>query len=349
MKNLLRLLVFAVAATAALALSGTAMAQSYTSPRLVVDNPSERVSGGGPVRISVSVARTDLPTAQVRIYVPTGYNVSLVHPAGTQLGTVSGQVNATAAGPDVVIPVEGPIQAQPAANFTAPAAQCLGPGAKVDAVWLLVLGAAGQTLNVPMYVTTLTEDPTAGRFAVARLTVCLPPPATAQFGAKLLSAQLNVQNVFTNPAAAGSYRWRALFTPYASNAGPANPAGTVEAQSIDHLPVRVAIAGRARGRNITIVGALAEVRAPVARATVQIWAGTRAGRLVRLGTLRTNNRGLFGGVVRVRRAGTYFFQARATRAARSGTCTATFPQFACVGATIAAFNVRSATIRVRVR
>ena len=72
--------------------------------------------------------------------------------------------------------------------------------------------------------------------------VCLPPPdippgtpGRAQFGAKLLTAVFD-SSAITEPTATGDYRWTSPFTPYTPTKGTPNAAGTVETQSISHIP-----------------------------------------------------------------------------------------------------------------
>jgi hypothetical protein len=63
-------------------------------------------------------------------------------------------------------------------------------------------------------------------------------PGRAQFGAKLLSATFAVSAI-TQPTASGDFRWTSLWTPYNPGKGTPNAAGSVEAQSIRHIPTQV--------------------------------------------------------------------------------------------------------------
>jgi hypothetical protein len=78
-----------------------------------------------------------------------------------------------------------------------------------------------------------------------KLVVCLPPPdvpagtpGRATFGAKLLSASFT-SSAIIQPVASGDYRWTSLWTPYNPGKGTVNAAGSVEVQSIRHLPTQV--------------------------------------------------------------------------------------------------------------
>jgi hypothetical protein len=226
---------FACAVFSTLAFASSAFA-SY-APKLVVASLTPQTAGAGPVRIGAVVANADDPTARVQIYVPAGYQIG-TPTAGTTLGNVT----ATAAAADLggaILPLTGTLQAV-APNPTG-AAQC---GVSAAQYWNLQLSAAGQTLNIPLYVVTASAAETAAGYQ-AKLVVCLPPPdvpsgtpGRAQFGAKLLSASFGVSAI-TQPATAGDYRWSSLFTPYNPGKGTVNAAGTVETQALQHNPTEL--------------------------------------------------------------------------------------------------------------
>jgi hypothetical protein len=232
MRKSTRLALFACAVFSTLAFSSSAFA-SY-APKLVVASLTPQAASAAPVRIGAVVANADDPTARVQIYVPAGYQIG--SPAA---GTTIGNVTATAAAADLggaILPLTGTLQAV-AANPTG-AAQC---GVAAAQYWNLQLTAAGQTLNIPLYVVTASAAETAAGYQ-AKLVVCLPPPdvpsgtpGRAQFGAKLLSASFGVSAI-TQPTTAGDYRWTSLFTPYNPGKGTVNAAGTVETQALQHNP-----------------------------------------------------------------------------------------------------------------
>lgn len=240
MRNTISVAVAACAALAALALAGTALA-AYTSPKLAAS-----VQGGG-MRIGAVVANTDDPTARAAIYIPNGYTLS-APAAGAKLGTVT----ATAAAADLggaILPLTGELDAVDPNTLTAAQKQgiaiCLN-GATASQTWVLHLTAAGQTLDVPMLVVPAVAQEAAVGYQ-AKLLVCLPPPdvpsgtpGRAQFGAKLLSATFGVSAI-TAPTTAGDSRWTAVFTPYNPGVGTVNAAGTVETQSIVHVPTKLTL------------------------------------------------------------------------------------------------------------
>ena len=236
MKKSIRTALFMCAVLSTLAFANAAFA-SY-SPRLVVAGLTPQAAGGGgPVRIGAVVSNADDPTAKVQIYIPTGYQIGT--PA---VGTKLGDVTATASAVDLggaILPLTGELQSV-AAN-PAGAAQC---GVAAAQYWNLHLTAAGQILDVPMYVVTASAgEQTAGY--QAKLVVCLPPPdippgtpGRAQFGAKLLTASFGVSAI-TEPTATGDFRWTSLFTPYTPTKGTPNAAGTVETQALQHIPTQI--------------------------------------------------------------------------------------------------------------
>src|SRR6476619_1856080 len=237
MRKSIRTALFACAVLSTLAFAGSAFA-AYTSPKLVVASLTPQAAGsGGPVRVGVTVANTDDPTAKVQIYIPAGYQIG-TPAAGTKLGDVT----ATAAAADLggaILPLTGELQAV-AANPTG-AAQCQVAASQY---WNLHLTAAGQTLDIPLYVVAANANEMASGYQ-AKLVVCLPPPdvpagtpGRATFGAKLLSASF-VASAITQPVASGDYRWTSLSTPYNPGKGTPNPAGTVETQSIRHSPTQI--------------------------------------------------------------------------------------------------------------
>ena len=233
MKKSVRVGLVAAAALAALAFAGSALASF--NPKLVVSTASG-AAGGGATRIGVLVGASDDPTAEAQIFVPQGYSIS-TPAAGTKLGTVT----ATAAAADLggtVLPLTGELDAiAPNSTTTADAQQC---GVNPAQTWDLHLSAAGQVLDIPMFVVA-TAAPVVAAGYTNELIVCLPPPdvpagtpGRAVFGAKLLSATFT-SSAITEPAS-GQYRWTSLWTPYVPNTGKPNPAGTVETQSVRNIP-----------------------------------------------------------------------------------------------------------------
>lgn len=244
MKKTIRFAMLLGASFASLAFAGTALAAF--SPKLIVSSTTPQAAGGGgPVRIGVLANNGDDPTARVTIYVPTGYQLD-----SRAVGTKLGDVTATASAADLggaVLPLAGQLNVVDPNSFTAAQkagmTQCL-QGATQSQTWDLQLTAAGQTLDIPMYVLAGTASEVASGYQT-KLLVCLPPPdvpagtpGRAQFGAKLLSATFSVSAI-TQPAASGDFRWTSLWTPYNPGKGTVNAAGSVEAQAVRHIPTQV--------------------------------------------------------------------------------------------------------------
>jgi hypothetical protein len=234
MNRTVRAAMLVTALLAALAFAGSAFASF--APKLLAKHAASGVS------VSVSVGNNDDPTAKVSIYVPSGYTLN--PPA---LGTKLGDVSATASAADLggaVLPLTGELDSIAQSSLTAAQQAseqlCLG-GATPAAIWDMHLTAAGQTLDIPLYVLpTSGVEATAG---AAKIVVCLPPPDVpasnpnrAVFGAKLLSASFTTSGL-TPPSSNGDFRWTSLWTPYTPGAGTPNAAGSVEAQSIVHSPI----------------------------------------------------------------------------------------------------------------
>lgn len=238
MKKAIRFATLAGAVFASLAFAGTALASF--APKLVVSSLTPQATGSGPVRLGVVVSNSDDPTAKVSIYVPTGYQIGSPA-AGTKLGDVTATASAADLG-GAVLPLTGELDAiAPTAATNTAAAQC---GVSPSQTWDLHLTAAGQTLDIPLFVVAGAAPEAAAGYQT-KLVVCLPPPdvpvgtpGRATFGAKLLSASFSASAI-TQPVASGDYRWTSLWTPYNPGKGTPNAAGSVEVQSIRHIPTQI--------------------------------------------------------------------------------------------------------------
>jgi hypothetical protein len=244
MTKRIRAVVAAGALFAALATAGSAWA-SY-APKLLVKSASGATNGL--VTVTATVGATDDATARAQIYVPAGYTIATSTPAGTKLGAVTAQASAADLN-NTILTLTGELDA--IAPNAAAQAQC--GVASAAATWDMHLDAAGQTLDIPVYVVQNTGA--EATVSPTKLVVCLPPPdvpvgtpGRSAFGAKLISASFT-SSAIVSPTTLGSYRWTSLWTPYTPAKGTPNAAGSVETQALVRLPANVQISGLKRIRH----------------------------------------------------------------------------------------------------
>ncbi|HEX9415299.1 MAG TPA: hypothetical protein VF895_01165 [Gaiellaceae bacterium] len=310
MRKRIRLGLLAVAGVGALAFAGVALA-AY-SPALTV---SEGVTDTGSLttEIAFSQSNSDDPTARLVILAPLGFTATLNQSPGTQIGTLDGSVFAGALG-GAIVPVTGTVTVGDPTNATlmGAASQCTGVAAH-QAIWLLNVTAAGQSLPapVPLYVDPTTGTPFAA-FASTSTVLCLPHPTLATFQIKLLSATLHIGGVYDNPATPGSYRWTAINTPWDPATPKINAAGTIETQSVERTPVETSFSGKLvtktkrvkHGKHLDLLysysaklsGKVTAGGDPAADANVDLFAGTK-----KIATLTTNSSGSFSKTVALKK------------------------------------------------
>lgn len=332
--------VFVGLASAAALIAVPSALAAYTSAKLEVRR------AGTATTIKATLSPDDDPTASVRIYAPTGTQLTTTQAPGTMLGPVRAIVKALdLAGAD--LPLEGqllvaaPGQVPPAAQ-----AACL-QGVAPLATWVMVLTAAGQTLTVPTYLVATTGAQTA--LGPGYIQVCLPPPdvpagtpGRATFGAKLYSAELSISGVFSAvPVGA----WVSFWTPYTPLVGQVNIAGTVASPAAVAAGA-VTVAAKTRGRGATVTGRVTQAGQARGGATVSIFGGARASGLKRLGRAQVKANGTFTFAAKT---GTFFrANAVAASAAAAPLCTALGAALAptpCVNPTTNGFTVQSKVVR----
>ena len=191
----------AAAALATLAFANAAFAANTGS--IAIWHTPMVLAGSQSTTIHVTVPQSTDPIAATNIYVPSGYGVNVGQPAGTSIGTV----DATAFSRDnsLTLPLSGTVVTDNPANFTAQSTLCAHTPTS-QAVWILNLSVAGNTLQVPLYVNPTTGPEQA--LGAYKLSICLPPPdvpvgtpGRAPQGAQLLDALITVNGVFTTPTA----------------------------------------------------------------------------------------------------------------------------------------------------
>jgi hypothetical protein len=194
--------------------------------------------------IDFSVPAGAAATAKLVVYVPSGYTADLGQAAGTKIADAAAVVDASG----TALTLQGQVTTDTPAKYASDArAQACAPGTHA-AVWVLQLPTATQTLSIPIFV-----DPTSGAetaFGSYKLQSCFASPYVpeaqggAPFGAKVTEADLDFLSVFTNPAKAAVYGWRALVTPYTAGTATPNAAGTYELRSYAYLPVAFTVKAR---------------------------------------------------------------------------------------------------------
>ena len=316
----------ALAVVVALVAVPSALA-AYASPKLEV-----RYTGSTGVVIKLTQAEADDPTAAAVILAPEGTQVTANQAPGALLGHVEALVIATGVG-NAQLPISGQLLvAAPGQVAQAVIDACL-EGSVPTATWIMALSAAGQSINLPVFLAV--EDGVAGIF------VCLPHPTQATFGAKVVSAELTVNGVFSQTAGV----WVSAWAPYDA-AGALNANGIVVSPA-GVLPGTVTATARRRGLGANLTGRVTQA-GPVANVAVTIFSGQRANRLRRIGRVRTNRAGSF--TFRAR-TGT-FFRASVNVAAGPAPviCQAIAEAIApipCVNPTINGFAVQSRVARKR--
>jgi hypothetical protein len=358
MRRWTRVAVLGCAGAFALVAAGQALA-AYT-PKLVVQ------MGDAGTTIKLAIPSTDDPTANLTFFAPAGTSANLSATAGSTIGTVEAKATAAALG-GATLPLTGTVQARAASGTylsngqqvpLAAAATACTKTATHAAYWVLVLTAAGQTLEVPLLVDPVSTAPLSTAVAYS-LTVCLPPsdiqgPGGAAFGAKVFEASFTVKGVFS-PTTSGDNVWRLLATPYNPGKGTPNAAARVETQSlVESGTVTLGVPSRTLTRlaaAFRVSGTVKTSGLSDSTATVSLARRSTATRLsvfahppVRAGTYTAR----FAIRRLPQRAQTYFIQAAATAAQRdlaTTACKATFG-VPCIGATASGFAAKSSMRKI---
>lgn len=341
MKKGFRSWALALAALAALALASTAAA-AYTTAKLSV------TYSGTTTRIVATSAVGDDATARAAIVIPNGTTINASAAPGTKVGTAKAQVSALALG-GALLPLEGDIIVAPPGAVPAPQIVGCTGGVAPQAILLLVLQAAGQTLNLPAYILPTSGAQTA--IGSAQLVFCLPPPdipvdkGGATFGAKFLSADLTLNGVFS-PVAQGA--WVGFWTPWQAGNGQVNAAGTVASPAVI-APGAITLAGKKVKGRTTLAGRLTQGGTGVIN-RIQIWGAVGKAALKPLRTVTSKQTTGAFALVLPKSAKQTTFQARAVVVGRNAP--ALCSQFAslpvpCVNATVNGFTATSKAVTVR--
>jgi hypothetical protein len=307
--------------------------------------------------LNYSQAATDDAPAAITFWVPTGFTALLSFPEGEVIGTASGEaVAADLAGTRLTL--KGNITnalatttisfAGSTVALSSLATLCTGT-ATHTAYWVVNFTASGQALQVPAYVDDIPITSPLADIANTTIKICLPPPdvpagtpGRASLGAKVTSATLSPDTFSAPPA---WYRWLMTATPYSPGTGKANPAGSVELQSLDRTPQELSLKAtkvKGKAKTVLVTGKVSSGGKGVAGADVKVMIGTKV-----VGSTKSRAGGAYAVRVVLPRASATL-RATATAPVRAGgTCTATFPPIPCAGATTAGFSVKSAAVRVK--
>ena len=341
MKQKIWTIAVGLAALAALVVVPTAMA-AYTSPKLEI---TQTATG---VVVRATLSSNDDPTARVGIIAPTGTQLTTNQAPGTVLGPVKAVVKALdLAGAD--LPLEGQlVVAAPGQIPAATVAQCTQNVTPI-ATWVMVLSAAGQTLQVPTYLVPTTGAQQAA--GPAYIAICLPPPdvpagtpGRATFGAKVYQAELTINGVFSKTTVGA---WISSWVPYTPGAGVPNAGGVVVAPAAI-APGAVTISAKRSGRGAVVTGSVTQAGQPRGGATVTVFGGTVKSKLTTRKRVTVSASGKFAAKFAV---GTFFrADAVATGGAAPPLCTQLQPLIGstpCVNPTVNGFTAKSKVVSKR--
>jgi hypothetical protein len=333
-------LVAILSAFGAAALAGAALA---AGPTLSVAATTSEYSAAGSTIIRFEDTGQD-PTASIDVFAPAGFGVDLGQPFGSTIGVLDGHVS-TQTSTDTR--VAGLIRNVDPASATGPGA-CTPDRAVHDAVWTVNLNSSGTAVGrVTLYVDHAGESQSAD-FS-ARVRACLEDPAMA--GYRLLRATFTLNGVFSNPGAAGEYRWTTILRTLSQV-----PTVPLQSQTIVSLPPKLTLARkliRPKGRYgrtfIRLFGTVATNGRGVPGVRVQVLAGAKATVLTHLTYATSFGGGKFEVVAPLK--GNKVFRARISAPLREGALSRCErfdlqPDAVCSSLTLAPFTAQSPTVKV---
>ena len=325
---------------ASLVLAGSAMA----APRLIVSQTQSQTSPQ--VTITLRQKATDRQPARAAVFVPAGYRIDVTKPAGSVIGSASGNffLRDQADQPQLVT---GDIVVAP--STTKAPASCAA-GTNHRAVWTIRLSGGSVKLEIPVFVNPAQGSETA--FGAQSLVLCFGPSDVGKgvagrspSGAQLLRLAVTLDGVLTPPV--GATRWTATVTPYRPRTGSAATSSTVELRSFVG-PGGVVFRARRVNRSrhlFRFSGRVTQAGMPVSGVVVHITVNGRS-----RFTAITQGNGGFRITRRVGGRGSSVFRAIVIAGMRDitavGCSTSTRPGIACVSATSSPFRVLSRIVRV---
>jgi hypothetical protein len=285
------------------------------------------------------------PAASIDVFAPVGYTINLDQPIGSTFGNADARASTPTS---TEIRLTGLVKNGDPAAYAATAASCTPDRATHDAVWTTNLNAGGTQLGRLVLFVDRPAPPQASDYSV-RIRACLDDPAVSGF--RLLRAALSLNGVFSNPGAAGEYRWTAILRTFSPL-----PSPPLENQTIVSLPPKLTLARKVirpngrRGRAfIRLSGAVTAYARGVSGVRVELLGGPRAGSLTHLTYATSFARGKYALVAPLR--GNRVFRARVVAPLRAGPlsrCDSFKLQLdaVCSGLTLAPFAAQSPTVRV---
>jgi hypothetical protein len=325
-----------ISALAALAAAASALA---AGPTLSVSATTSEFAAAASTIFRFDDTGQD-PTASIDVYAPAGFGVDVDQPIGSTIGALDGHISTSTS---IDTRVTGLIKnADPVTN---PGTGCAPDRTVHDAVWTVNLNTGGATVGHLV----LYADRSSSADYAARIRLCLDDPATA--GYRLLHASLTINGVFTNPTAAGEYRWTTILL--TQSQVPSPPA---QSQTIVSLPPKLTLARKlirpygSHGRKfVRLSGTVTAGARGVSGLRVQVFAGPRAGALKRLTYATSFERGRFELVAPLK--ANRVFRATISAPLRAGPLSrcerfALQPDAVCSSLTLAPFTAQSAMVRL---
>jgi hypothetical protein len=312
-------------------------AAAAAQPELDLYSASSRLGVKAPTGVTLSVPTTSAEAGKYTLYVPAGYGLNPVAPAGTREGGAFIDTGSDFGFGDLKA-------ADPAAYENTPQAQACAPGSHA-AVWIMQVEFLDTEAIVPIYI-----DPTAGDEAALgayKLQICLPLAHTSSPGGPPLGSRLDAVGLgftrVTNPTSASVYVWRAFVSSPDVNGNP-DPSTTYELRSDVPLPAKLSLAGRIdlKHHRALLSGRLTTPSLPSGGVRVSLY--RRTGMLwQKLGSTTTSANGSYRFVHRAAKTATY-----GTEISAIGACNgpSTAPK-GCVDETHGAID--SNTVRLVVR
>jgi len=325
-----------ISALAALAAAASALA---AGPTLSVSATTSEFAAAASTIFRFDDTGQD-PTASIDVYAPAGFGVDVDQPIGSTIGALDGHISTSTS---IDTRVTGLIKnADPVTN---PGTGCAPDRPVHNAVWTVNLNTGGATVGHLV----LYADRSSSADYAARIRLCLDDPATA--GYRLLHASLTINGVFTNPTAAGEYRWTTILL--TQSQVPSPPA---QSQTIVSLPPKLTLARKlirpygSHGRKfVRLSGTVTAGARGVSGLRVQVFAGPRAGALKRLTYATSFERGRFELVAPLK--ANRVFRATISAPLRAGPLSrcerfALQPDAVCSSLTLAPFTAQSAMVRL---